>query len=77
MCDGNVNNSKFPAFKYLICSTFEPIGLLQERNNGTVESLSYEDGIVNKTFQNNRLNYRIQSLHVGMQPPGHFLRRHL
>ena len=52
MCDGKVNNSKFPAFKYLICSTFEPLGLLQERNNGTVESLSYEDGIVNKTFQN-------------------------
>ena len=27
-------------------------------------------GTSTRTLQNNRLNYRIQSLHVGMQPPG-------
>ena len=36
MREGQVTNSKFPALKHLICSTFQPLGLLQERNNGTI-----------------------------------------
>ena len=36
-----------------------------------IKSLINEDGNVNKNVaENSGLNYRIQSLHVGMQPPG-------
>ena len=36
-----------------------------------IKSLIKEDGNVNENVaENNGLNYRIQSLHVGMQPPG-------
>ena len=38
-----------------------------------VESLSNEDGERQRErYKNSRLSYRIQSLHVGMRPPGHF-----
>ena len=30
MREGQVTNSKLPALKHLICSTFQPLGLLQE-----------------------------------------------
>ena len=30
MRESQVTNSKFPALKHLICSTFQPLGLLQE-----------------------------------------------
>ena len=35
-------------------------------------ALSNEDGNVYEDVANNGLSYRVQSLHVGMQPPGHF-----
>ena len=37
----------------------------------TLESLSNEDGNVNENVAKQWIKYRIQSLHVGMQP-GHF-----
>ena len=37
-----------------------------------LDSLSNENGNVNENATNNRFDYRIQSLHVGMQTPGHF-----
>ena len=36
MREGQLANSKFPALKHLICSTFQPLGLLQERINSAI-----------------------------------------
>ena len=38
-----------------------------------LESLGNEDENVNENIKNNRFHFRIQCLHVEMQPSGHFL----
>ena len=54
MREGQVTNFKFPALKHLICSTFQPLGLLQERNDGTIlrqqiYKLSVYGGVIQKS----------------------------
>ena len=61
-----------PACMRLAESTVHVVSDIGTRYEIILESLSNEDGNVRKFLQNNGLSYRIQSLHVGMQPPGHF-----
>ena len=67
VCTGNIN------LRPCICIERTRLARsVRQVSSLIIESLSNEDGNVNKIVKNDRLSYRVQSVHVGMQPSGHF-----